>query len=95
MNDYTERVQRGINLLNQHSPYWLNRLDLENLYMDQEHQCILGQLFGSYAKGKNKLGLVVGCEHGFVIRFEEDFENFVDLEDALLEAISKELEKRA
>lgn len=45
-----ERVSEGITWLDANYPEWFNRIDLKNLNLDSWINCILGQLYGDYAR---------------------------------------------
>jgi len=56
--DYAQKVQNGIVLLDQYwGPDWRSRIDKDRLRMSNVGDCILGQLFGEYHFGLNRLGL--------------------------------------
>lgn len=56
MSKYIEqRVQRGIELLDKERPGWRSEIDLHKLDMGEYNICILGQLYGDYGKGADKL----------------------------------------
>jgi hypothetical protein len=47
---------------------WASRIDLEHLVLFTETSCVLGQLHGSYDRGKRRLGLsnnIVAARYGF------------------------------
>ena len=67
------RVAAGIALLNerQWSKPWYQVIDLDQLDIHSSTNCVLGQLFGSYADAmNNELGLAIGTLHGFSGYFE-------------------------
>jgi hypothetical protein len=59
------RIKRGLNLLTDDD---LNRVDLDRLNMDSRNYCVLGQAFGSYENGLDRLDLNYPGEvqHGFL-----------------------------
>ena len=70
MRKYQQAVTDGIKLLNKQFPRWKRRIKLEKLHMASSQHCILGQLYGSYGIGVNKIGLppfnfTERCNHGF------------------------------
>ena len=50
-----ERVQKGIAVLNEIFPHWWDRIDLGMLDMESGHNDILGQLFGGYHQGSERV----------------------------------------
>ena len=62
-----ERVNRGIVLLSERYPQWINQIDILCLDMMNSRNCILGQLFGNYDNGCTKLGVLftTECQYGF------------------------------
>ena len=52
-----ERVQAGVNLLDQKGPGWDQRIDPHGLNIAHLRCCVLGQLFGDYGLGLFKLNL--------------------------------------
>lgn len=69
---YTEKAQRGANLLDRRRPGWHREIDRETLNQGDTRCCIGGQLYGSYSELKSALGLSYeeSVEHGFEIRDE-------------------------
>lgn len=53
------------NFLDEHHPGWASMVNLDTLRMDSADSCVLGQLYGDYVKGTNKLGLSVGMSSAF------------------------------
>lgn len=51
MNDIETRVARGAQLLDERMPGWENKIDVENLMLENECACVLGQLEGCFWKG--------------------------------------------
>jgi hypothetical protein len=60
-------VKAGAALLDERQPGWYLEIDLPTLRVASCDTCILGQVFGSYLKGTNILGLTDSgpSEHGF------------------------------
>lgn len=67
MTDFNaaERVARGAKLLDRKRPGWAERIDLDQLRLEECDSCILGQLYGTYRNGKLECGLAIGGDHGF------------------------------
>jgi hypothetical protein len=57
MTGIAERVARGAALLDEKEPGWDKRIDLGKLMMWDGCRCILGQVYGSYARTCNELFL--------------------------------------
>lgn len=72
------RIAGAVYLLDRHRPGWHNEINLALLDMQSMDRCILGQLYGDYATGINRLGLSdgyglgSGFEYGFCKYFEDD-----------------------
>lgn len=60
-------VQEGAELLDRMHPDWAKRINLDTLKIESCNDCILGQLYGGYSKGKKELGLPFGeaLKYGF------------------------------
>src|SRR2546423_13097651 len=52
-----EAVSFGVALLDEHAPDWAEAIDVDTLTMSEGNRCVLGQLFGSYEKGCDVLGI--------------------------------------
>ncbi len=52
----SERVQNGVNLLNDYAGDWFWMVNLDLLDITSPEECILGQLFGSFQNGTRDLG---------------------------------------
>lgn len=50
-------VQKGVALLNQSNPGWIDEINWDTLILSDMYKCILGQLYGSYPEGCEALGL--------------------------------------
>ena len=60
-----QAVAEGVNLLDAYGPpQWRGTVDLDTLNMADDHDCILGQLYGSYGAGLRALGESVYHEDG-------------------------------
>jgi hypothetical protein len=66
-----DRVSLGAALLDAKVPGWWDKVNLKILKIDDLCDCVVAQLFGSYAEGKRQLGLEVlpgkypSVDHGF------------------------------
>jgi hypothetical protein len=74
-DELAERVERGAALLDERRPGWWDEIDLETFEMANVCRCSLGQLWGSYAKGKEALGidLIPGCALGFISHIADGY----------------------
>lgn len=89
----SERVQRGIDLLNaKGSANWQKKIDLNRLNMRGSSDCILGQLYGRYFTGQDTINIsqekCVSC--GFDSK--EDLSSYVTLTQEWKEALSMNYE---
>lgn len=80
-DEFTEAVNRGVELLDRHSPdgiMWPYRIDLAELDVADWRSCVLGQLYGGdyvtgvreleRATGETHVGwLTFGVRHGFEV----------------------------
>lgn len=69
VNSLDERVAEGLKHLDANHPDWYSRIDLDELEMQQEDRCILGQLgtgFWSYLYN-NFHGMSWAVDHGFTL----------------------------
>ena len=90
MNDYAERVARGVAILDAIEPEWRSEIDADTLDIAKPEYCIIGQLFG-WSDGvellEYRLGVDFGrewsAEHGFDITSDEGW-NFTVNHYALL-----------
>lgn len=64
MTDYAAKVNAGIQLLDTEKPGWREKIDLDNLDLGSCDICVLGQVFGNYYDGVEKLK-VDAYEYGF------------------------------
>jgi hypothetical protein len=62
-----ERVNRGVELLDETFPDWANMVQKQILRMDHCSYCVLGQMFGIYNSGLATIGMShdAAIEHGF------------------------------
>lgn len=73
-----ERVTRGVDLLDEKFPKWLDAIDTSELAMESVRSCVLGQVCGGYDVGLMELELTDDdCwEYGFSLTREEMRENW-------------------
>jgi hypothetical protein len=87
-----DRVALGAALLDQQSPDWWRRVDLGELATDSCSHCVLGQLYGWYYTGLDRLGLKDDerVTYGFSERRWErwDPENYRVLDEAWVREIA-------
>lgn len=97
-----ERVARGAALLDREKPGWAARINERELNLGCCADCILGQVYGDYHRGRDALGLGVepfqwtdkhAAEHGFhhvqrpsVTILDGDWEAALEAESAALDA---------
>lgn len=62
-----EHVARGTALLDARKPGWAFHIDLVTLDMTSCYQCVLGQLYGRYSEGLERLDILDegDWQHGF------------------------------
>lgn len=53
----TTQVENGMALLDEAQPGWRELINLTTLDINTTHNCILGQVFGSYREGCRVLGI--------------------------------------
>jgi hypothetical protein len=65
----TTRVARGMALLDQRRPGWHRNINLDRLDIASYTNCALGQTYGSYGHGRERLGFYGNDsrDHGFQI----------------------------
>ena len=63
----SSRVAKGVALLDGHDSQWVGKVNLETLNLASGYDCVLGQVFGDYATGKEVFGLDMdeSHDHGF------------------------------
>lgn len=59
------RAKRGAELLDEVLPGWADHINLDEFDMKSCCDCALGQLFGEYMEGRNRLGVQAPVELGF------------------------------
>jgi|SRR5215813_3665998 len=69
-----DRVLRGIELLNDiYGPDWVDHVDPRRLVMSDESHCVLGQVYGDYSLGLEKLQDQADWVHdGWQFGFDRD-----------------------
>ena len=67
----TERVERGIALLDTHRPGWHRDINLTALDITSVRCCVLGQLYGYYYKGTEELGFSSRADDMFDVTFDD------------------------
>lgn len=76
-----KRVKAGADLLDgEFGVTWRDKIDVSMLSMTSPYNCVLGQLYGHYGSGLNKLSLsdgVTAYSHGFNSTYDEDPGNAV------------------
>lgn len=77
----SDKVDAGARLLDGFTPGWENRIDLDQLRLDNACKCILGQLFDWYWDGLKELSTHArdftvddAIRHGFTLDEEEQCE---------------------
>src|SRR6266566_2604542 len=63
--EFYRAVQAGSQLLDKIEPGWASKINLSSLSLPTQCNCILGQIYGSYGKGLEKVHLYYGSDHGF------------------------------
>lgn len=80
-------VARGAELLDERSPSWYRDVDVTRLDMASKFDCVVGQLFGVYRYGLERLATPIdhvslllrfAREHGFDAGKDGDFEELTD-----------------
>lgn len=88
-----ERVQQGIAILTEIDPHWWWKIDLGELDMESGTKDILGQLFGGYGAGCERIATFLGKEycHDF---FGADYGfNIGNRDDPTVQELQKEWER--
>ncbi len=89
-----ERVEKGVYLLNIIKPDWIDCIDPDEIeFKFDGNSDILGQVFGSYEKGKKKLGMgpIELMNYGLVLQYSNQHNYLVK---KWQKAIKEELEIR-
>lgn len=74
--DYAARVARGIALLDEMEPDWLDEIELDALNLASVSACVLGRVYGDYEAGLRTLGMDLDADaepvaHGFTLTVDE------------------------
>ena len=56
---FEKQIQAGVTLLDAKNPGWESEIDLGRLNLRSDVNCVLGQLYGYFQKGKDALGLKI------------------------------------
>lgn len=65
---YDAAIDKGIELLDEKVPGWLQRINLEALDIESFLHCVLGEACGDWGKGLRAVGLHDGNAHLFGFR---------------------------
>lgn len=84
METYKEKVAKGVEWLNKNHYDWKREINVSILNMNEYDSCILGQLFGDYAKAEKFLGENFCIEHGFKYG-DNTFDDDSDVNNRLLD----------
>lgn len=98
--DYAPRVAKGAALLDRaEGPGWVGFVTDFTLDMSSAHECILGQLYGTYRDGLETLGLNsdtdAPAEHGFAYSSHSPFGEYYWLGQAWCELIQTRRSEQA
>lgn len=55
--DLTNRVDAGIAFLNVAKPGWEKKIDLDEFDLQNPWTCVLGEVYGNYFDGREKIGM--------------------------------------
>lgn len=69
--DFEALADIGAKYLDEVHPGWFNKVDIEQLRMNDIHHCVLGQLYGSFTIGlsaSDGRDWVWAIDHGFAVR---------------------------
>lgn len=53
--DHKQRIDRGAALLDEKKPGWAGEIDISTLNVDSYFDCVLGQLYGTFALGSEAI----------------------------------------
>lgn len=71
------QVQYGCGLLDKFCPGWADKINLDTFNISLTDRCVLGQLYGNYSKGLDKLmnesGFVAVAEYPYEFGFEATY----------------------
>lgn len=81
--DVATRVAKGVALLDEQAPGWLERINLLSLEISSSDLCVLGQVYGNFHDGCDALGLCAEFDADAVYGFNcsADAETDDQLED--------------
>lgn len=84
----SERVARGVALLDRVEPGWFHRIDVNALNVANNRDCVLGRLYGDYSLGAKALGLNQdgAAEHGFQVTM---FKGVFGFEESVLNSLKE------
>ena len=89
----SNRVKAGIAFLNVVEPDWLKRIDLEKLDLSNSKTCILGEVYGNYYDGRDKLDLNEEIAEKLGFAEEENRPNYKSLTAAWKETLKPMIKK--
>lgn len=78
-----KRVKAGAELLDKHRPGWADQIDTPALQIESADRCVLGQVFGDYAGGLDKLEDVIWEWNGKTGAYDRDPADFGFCEPAI------------
>jgi hypothetical protein len=83
MSDLAERVERGAARLDERRPGWWGEVNVEDLDLWDDCQCVIGQLWGEYAAGVDEVLASVEYEddenYGFIAHTVHQTDALTDL----------------
>jgi hypothetical protein len=106
----SERVARGVALLDEHVPNWLETFDLSRFSLRSGCNCVIGQLWtaagnhsdwdddqfdSAIAAGWLDLDFDAAEQHGFYAGSPQDFEHFAEYRELQAEWVRVITERRA
>ena len=66
------RVRAGIAFLNAVKPNWKKKIDLDRLDLSSDRTCVIGEVYGDYGDGMEKLGIGALSDSAIALGFKED-----------------------
>lgn len=85
------RVKRGIALLEeQYGEDYADYIDFDTLDLQFTDRCVLGQVYGGYDRGEERLGLTTqsSIEHGFWAEGDDKDDHWEELTRAWVKALA-------
>ena len=78
---YEERIKRGSEWLDKNHPGWVERIDLDSLYLGHNCRCVLGQIVGGSASMCLFQEEAFSLEFGFSVKeaYVSSFSNLPEL----------------